>query len=103
LTGDIYLKFLQETLPELLKAVPLEVHREMWFQHDGAPAHCTEVVREYLDETFGNRWIGRGGLITWPPRSSYLTPLKIFLWGTCKAWCMRLQWRHAMILWQELQ
>jgi hypothetical protein len=62
LTGDIYVTFIQEILPE-----PLEVHREMWFQHDGALAHFTNVVREYLDETFGNRWIGHGGPITWPP------------------------------------
>jgi hypothetical protein len=41
LTGDIYLTFLQEILPKLLEVVPLEVRREMWFQHDGAPAHCT--------------------------------------------------------------
>jgi hypothetical protein len=54
LSGDIYLTFLQEILPELLEVVPLEVRREMWFQHDGAPAHFTNVVREYLDEAFGN-------------------------------------------------
>jgi hypothetical protein len=35
-----------------------------WFQHDGSSAHCN-VIREYLDETYGNRWIGRGGPITW--------------------------------------
>jgi hypothetical protein len=46
LTGDIYLKFVQETLPELMEVVPMEVHREMWFQHDGAPAYLTNVVRE---------------------------------------------------------
>jgi hypothetical protein len=34
-----------------------------WFQHDDTPAHCTNVVLEYLDETFGNRWIGCGGPI----------------------------------------
>jgi hypothetical protein len=44
--------------------VPLEVRREMWFQHDGAPTHYTNVLREYLDETFANRWIGRGGPMT---------------------------------------
>jgi hypothetical protein len=31
---------------------PLEVRREMWFQHDGVPGHCTNIVREHLDETF---------------------------------------------------
>jgi hypothetical protein len=85
LAGYIYLLFIQEILPELLEVMPLLVHREMWFQHDGAPAHLTNVVREYLDETFGNRWIGRGGPKTWPPRFPHLTPLDFFLWGTCKA------------------
>jgi hypothetical protein len=37
--------------------VPLEIRYEMWFQHDGIPAHCTNVVREYLDEIFGNKSI----------------------------------------------
>jgi hypothetical protein len=59
-----------------LEEVPLEVRREMWFQHDGAPVHFTNVVREYLGETFGNRWIGRGD-----PCSPDLTPLDFFFWG----------------------
>jgi hypothetical protein len=53
----------------------------MWFQHDDTPAHCTNVIHEYLDETFRNRWIGHGGPVTWPHRSSYLIPLNFFLWG----------------------
>jgi hypothetical protein len=79
LTGDIYLIFLQGTLPALLEPVPLEVRHEMWFQHNGAPAHFTNVVCEYLDEAFGNRRTARGGPITWPPRSPDLTPLDFFL------------------------
>jgi hypothetical protein len=50
LTADIYLTFLQETLPELLEVVCLEDRREIWFQHDGAPAHFTNVVREYWQQ-----------------------------------------------------
>jgi hypothetical protein len=34
--------------------VPLEVRREKWFQRDGALEHFTNVVRQYLDEAFGN-------------------------------------------------
>jgi hypothetical protein len=30
------------------------------------------------------RWIGRGGPITWAPRSSDLTPFDFFLWGYVK-------------------
>ena len=57
----------------------------MWFLHDGAPAHYGRDVREYLDECFPNRWIGRGGSIRWPPRSPDLNPMDYFLWGHYKA------------------
>ena len=33
---------------------------------------------------FPGRWIGRGGPITWPPRSPDITPLDFFLWGYVK-------------------
>ena len=37
------------------------VSSQMYFQHDGAPPHYTRHVREYLNESFPNRWLGRGG------------------------------------------
>jgi hypothetical protein len=33
---------------------------------------------------FNNRWIGRGGSISWAPRSPDLTPLDFYLWGHLK-------------------
>ncbi|KYM95854.1 hypothetical protein ALC62_13505, partial [Cyphomyrmex costatus] len=42
------------------------------------------LVRQFLDETFAHRWIGRRGYIEWPPRSPDLTPLDYFLWGYLK-------------------
>ena len=84
LTGFAYRIFLQEVLPTLLEDVPLNIHRRMWFQHDGAPAHFYRGARQVLDETFTNRWIGRGGTVPWPPRSPDLTPLDFFLWGAMK-------------------
>jgi len=41
-------------------------------------------MKDYLNETFRNRWLGRGGPVPWPPRSSDLTPLDFFLWGHMK-------------------
>ena len=41
-------------------------------------------VRGSLNATFRNRWIGRDGQISWPPRSPDLTSLYIFLWGYVK-------------------
>lgn len=84
LNGGAYLQFLKEVLPELLEDVPLNVRRNMWFLHDGCPAHYSLSVREFLNETFPQRWIGRGGFIPWPPRSPDLNPLDFFLWGYIK-------------------
>ena len=55
------------------------------FQQDGAPAHFSTDVRQYLDNHFPNRWIVRGGPIRWAPRSPDLTPLGFFLWGHVKS------------------
>ncbi|GBN34291.1 hypothetical protein AVEN_34826-1 [Araneus ventricosus] len=46
-----------------------------------APLHCGMDVRTFLDTTFPNRWIGRGGPIAWPPKSPDITPLDFFLLG----------------------
>jgi hypothetical protein len=54
------------------------------FQQDGASVHFAKSVRLWLNEKFGDRWIGRGGPISWAPRSPDLTPLDFFLWGYIK-------------------
>ena len=41
LTGEAYLRFLQEELPRLLEDVPLNKRGHMYFQHDGAPPHSS--------------------------------------------------------------
>lgn len=52
--------------------------------HDGAPPHFNILVREHLSQVYGERWIGRGGPVAWPPRSPDLNPLDYFLWGYLK-------------------
>ena len=42
---------------------------------------CHKIVCLHLNDTFGNRWIGRGGPIAWLPRSPDLTPLDFHFWG----------------------
>jgi len=37
-----------------------------------------------LNEKFDNRWIERGGAISWALRSPDVTPLDFFLWGHIK-------------------
>lgn len=84
LNGDVYYNFLGDELPELMEAVPLRTRVLMWFMHDGAPAHFAVGVRNYLDQQYPDRWIGRGGPHPWPPRSPDLNPLDFYFWGHLK-------------------
>jgi hypothetical protein len=54
---------------------------EISFQQDGCPAHFGLDVRNFLNDSFPNCWIGRGGAINWPARFSDLAPCDFFLWG----------------------
>lgn len=84
LTGLRYLAFLNDILPQLLEEIELGIREEMWFQQDGAPPHYHREVRTFLNNNFGERWIGRGAVSPWPARSPDLTPLDYFLWGAVK-------------------
>ena len=84
LNGNSYLRLPCDDLDDLLENVALAARRQIVFQHDGAPAHNSRIVREFLDETFPDSCIGRGGTVRWPPRSPNLTPLDFFLWGHIK-------------------
>ena len=84
-----YIIFIRDILPEMLENVPLQVRQRLWFQHDGAPAHFSLDVREYLNNVFPNPWSGRGGPVQWPPRSPDLTPMDFFIWGRWSVWCTR--------------
>lgn len=84
LNGRNYRRFLEDNLPILLEDVPILMRNRMWFMHDGAPAHFSVLAREYLNQNFNNRWIGRGGTESWPARSPDLNSLDYFLWGHLK-------------------
>jgi transposase len=56
------------------------------FMQDGAPPHWSVTVRNFLSDTFPNRWMGRGSPnLPWPPYSPDLTPCDFFLWGWIKS------------------
>jgi hypothetical protein len=74
-----YRDFLETVLPGLLEDVPLAVRQSLWFQHDQAPAHYGKDVRQWLNATYPGRWIRRGGLIAWHPRSPDLAAVDFFL------------------------
>lgn len=52
--------------------------------HDGAPHHYARTVRNWLNNNFPLKWIGRRGPTLWPPRSPDLTLCDFFLWGWAK-------------------
>lgn len=56
-----------------------------WFQMDGAPAHSTAAVTNFLNTIFPDKWIGRFGAIIWPARSPDLSPNDFFLSGYLKS------------------
>ena len=81
--------FLRNELPGLLEDIPLMIRSQMYFQHDGAPPHYTRHVRDYLNESFPNRWLGRGGpvacsrLIPDCAVSHVTSPLGILMYSAC--------------------
>ncbi len=58
--------------------------RPSYFMLDGAPLHRSMAVRQYLDEPFPGKWIGRDGPIVWPLRSPDLKPCDFHLWSHVK-------------------
>lgn len=86
LNGLKYLEMLREDIVPALIDVNRGQAEEFppIFQQDGAPPHYYLPVREFLNNQFDNRWIGRRGPIEWPARSPDLSPLDFFLWGYVK-------------------
>ena len=60
LTGTRYLDFLSTRLHEILEEIPVDVRLGMRFMHDEAPPHFSRVARQFLNQRFANKWIGRG-------------------------------------------
>ena len=64
--------------------IPLLFRQNLWIQLDGCPVHYARPVRQWLNDHYPQRWIGRGGPIPWPQRSPDITPLDFYLWGIVK-------------------
>ena len=80
ITADVYLDLRTEYVaPQLIDFQPTII-----IQKDGAPPHWGLHVREFLNETFPDRWTGRDGPIPWLPHLPDITPLDFFLWGYVK-------------------
>lgn len=78
LTAQRYIEILRTSLLELLDDIPLQNRPNIYYQQDGAPAHNSVIVRDYLDNNFPNHWIGTRGPVFWPARSPDLSILDFF-------------------------
>jgi len=56
----------------------------MWLQQDGAAPHFARIVREFLNDNYNERWIGRGDPVNWPPCSPNMTSSDFYLWDFLK-------------------
>ncbi|XP_074041537.1 LMBR1-like protein lilipod isoform X1 [Leptinotarsa decemlineata] len=64
---------------DAIHELPINERSNLIVQLDGCSVHYARAVRQWLNEHFPNRWIGRGSsFIEWPPRSPDLTVLDFF-------------------------
>ncbi|KYN17065.1 hypothetical protein ALC57_10664 [Trachymyrmex cornetzi] len=82
--ADNCLAMLQDKIIPAIRNIARQNFNDIWFQQDGVPPHYGLRVRQYLNEVFPKRWIGRRGYIEWPARSPDLNSLDYFLWGYLK-------------------
>jgi len=57
ITVEVYSEFLEETLPNLLDDIPLNIWPNIIYQQDGHPAHTSVLARAILNRRFTHRWI----------------------------------------------
>ena len=82
-TGASYLQLLNdEVFPQLLANFANQFgdgqFSRLWWAQDGAPAHNSVVVSEWMHEFFGEKVIALRHPREWPPRSPDLTPCDFF-------------------------
>ena len=99
MTGAVYINMLREAIlfqPYTNSTkIKIAFYLFIFFNKTAAPSHCHPDLRQFPDETFVERWIGRletfverwigrRESVEYSPRSPDLTPLDFFLWGTLK-------------------
>ena len=105
MNGQICLQFIGNESDNLTYNVSLGIIQQMWFLHYGTAAHFRTIVRKFLNYGFPQRWIGQGGPISWPARSSHLNPMVFFVWervlGLCDSstWCWYFKRTYSICSW----
>ena len=78
---QVYLEMLATVVWPKIRAV--STRQQYWFQQNGATAHTTIQVRNWLASKFSNRIISRLTEKPWPARSPDLSPLDYWFWSVC--------------------
>lgn len=94
LTAEKYLTMLRDDIVPAIRNIFDLNFETVWFQQDGGPPHFGLEVRNVLDDTFAERWIGRRETIEWPPRSPEMNPLDFFFWDYLKDRVYRIKPRN---------
>ena len=77
----VYLDMLKSVLWPAVRGV--SSRRSYYFQQDGATAHTTNMVLEWLKNKFGDRVISRNTAQPWPAKSPDMSPLDFWFWSVC--------------------
>lgn len=78
------MNILRNKIEPYVDNLPLNQTFNVFYQNDGAPAHNANIVSQFLNAVFEDRWIANNGPFLWPARSPDLTPLDFFFWGCIK-------------------
>ena len=72
INSETYSKFLNDTFFKWYKRQSRQFKLTCIFMHDNAPAHASKYTRAYLE----GKVIARNKIMTWPPQSPDLNPIK---------------------------
>jgi transposase len=102
LTGEKYRSLLQGEISQRLADLQLE--DEIYYQHDGCPAHNDRFATEWLHNAFPGKVIGTYEDLAWPARSPDLSCLDFFLWGHIKTkiYDRRTPFQNVDTLWDAV-
>ena len=88
-TGTKYVDFSSTRSHEILEEVPVDIRLCTRFMHDGVPPRFSRVARQFLNQHFANKWIGRGGPICMACSFSGFESIRFSFAGTFKIYCTR--------------
>jgi len=75
ITKEVYVEILRTTVKPWMEDVA--AGRPYIFQQDGAPAHTSHLVQNWLSDNIDMFW----SKDFWPPNSPDLNPLDYYVWG----------------------